>query len=56
MRSRLSARGLPRSPRSERPEPNRSARRRTWRMSPLAKASTKVVGTSFIRKSTVPVT
>ena len=29
---------------------------RTWRMSPLAKASTSVVGMSFIRKSTVPVT
>ena len=45
--------GLPRSPSSDSATPNRIAISSTCRMSPLAKASTKVFGMMFSRKSTV---
>ena len=45
--------GLPFSPIAESAKPNMRAKRSTWRMSPLAKASTTLDGMMFIRKSTV---
>ena len=53
-RSMCTNTGFPRSPRRERPAPNRIAISSTCRMSPLAKASTMVVGMIFMRNPTVP--
>ncbi|MNT25016.1 hypothetical protein D3C72_1605200 [compost metagenome] len=52
--STRSASGLTRSPNSVSAQPNSTANSSTCSTSPLAKASTTVVGMSFIRKSTVP--
>ena len=45
---------LPRSPSMERAKPNMMAKNSTCRISPLAKASTTVLGMILIRKSIVP--